>query len=75
MQESAQAYELQPNGEPVQQIVSIPQALSMGKWDVVTLQQASHYSGLPETFEPYLSELAAMVRETQPQAKLYFHQT
>lgn len=28
-----------------------------------------------ETYEPYLSSLVSVVREAQPDAKLYFHQT
>ena len=75
VQNNAADYELGLDGERTTNFVSIQQALEMGKWDVVTLQQASRFSGMPETYEPYLSELAALVRQYQPQAKLYFHQT
>lgn len=54
---------------------SISQALADEKWDVVTFQQASHFSGKSETYEPYLSSLIQYVKARAPQAKLYFHQT
>lgn len=55
--------------------MSIAAALALDTWDVVTLQQASHFSGEWQTYEPYLTDIAAVVRAAQPQAKLYFHQT
>lgn len=68
-------YDLERNGDTCDEKVSIEQALKMDDWDAVTVQQVSHLSGLPETYEPYLSDLAAVVREIVPRAKLYFHQT
>lgn len=50
-------------------------ALKEEKWDVITMQQASHYSGFAETYEPYLTDLIKYVRKYQPEAKLYWHQT
>jgi len=47
----------------------------MNEWDIITLQQVSQLSGLGETYEPYLSELANAIRKIRPKAKLYFHQT
>lgn len=68
-------YSLEINGNEGKKLVSISDALAMDKWDVITLQQASHFSGIAESYEPYLSNLVAEVRKIQPQAKLYFHQT
>ncbi|MBQ6823399.1 MAG: DUF4886 domain-containing protein [Clostridia bacterium] len=68
-------YRLELNGNAGTQSVSIEEALKMEKWDIVTLQQVSQFSGLPETYEPYLSSLAKLVRKRLPEAKLYFHQT
>ncbi len=68
-------YSLEINGNDGEKMISIPEALAMNKWDVITFQQASHFSGIEETYEPYLTSLASAVKETQPQAKLYFHQT
>jgi hypothetical protein len=47
----------------------------MEKWDVVTVQQVSGLSGIYESYEPYLSAIVQLIRETNPQAKLYFHET
>ena len=41
---------------------SVSYALDDEAWDYVTLQQASHFSGQPATYEPYLSALADTVR-------------
>lgn len=68
-------YSLELNGNAGTRSVSIEEALRSETWDIVTLQQVSNKSGMPETYEPYLSSLANMVRELQPDAKLYFHQT
>jgi hypothetical protein len=39
------------------------------------MQQASHDSGLVNTFQPYLDELVAYVQEKCPNAKLVWHMT
>lgn len=44
-------------------------------WDVITLQQASHFSGVESTYFPYINELAEYVRSVVPGAKLYLNQT
>ncbi len=73
--ENSADYSLELNGNEGEKMISIPKAFNMDKWDVITLQQASHFSGIEETYEPYLSSLSEEVRKVQPQAKLYFHQT
>ena len=73
--EHTEDYALEQNGESTGRSVSLSGALSLQQWDIVTLQQASHFSGMPQTYLPYLPELAALVREKQPQARLFFHQT
>jgi len=75
MKEDLAAYELGRNGEKTDQMISLLEALTMDKWDVVTLQQASGKSGMPESYLPYLDELAEFVRQLQPQAAIWFHQT
>lgn len=45
------------------------------QWDVITMQQASSYSGLVDTYQPYLDNLVAYVKEKCPNAKLYWHMT
>lgn len=54
---------------------TIADTLRSDNWDVITLQQASHHSGLFETYEPYLSNLAREIRNICPNSKLYIHQT
>lgn len=43
-------------------------------WDIVTVQQASGYSGIYDSYAK-LGELVAWVRENAPQAKIVFHRT
>jgi len=45
------------------------------KWDIVTIQQASHESWKPETFEVYGAKLVEKIRELAPQAKIYVQET
>lgn len=45
------------------------------QWDVITLQQASHDSGMENTYQPYLNELIAYLQEKCPDAKLMWHMT
>lgn len=50
-------------------------ALSDAEWDYITLQQASHFSGLPETYYPFLPELIAFISSRCPKARLLLNQT
>lgn len=68
-------YDLEFNGDGSERKISIAEALELEKWDIITVQQVSSLSGMYETYEPYLSSLVSVVREAQPDAKLYFHQT
>lgn len=54
---------------------SIQRALSMGEWDIITMQQASGVSGLYDSYVPHLEQLIAAVRKAQPQAELVWHMT
>ena len=42
---------------------------------IVSVQQASHFSWRPETFEPFAASLIAKVRELAPQAEIVVHET
>lgn len=68
-------YMLQVNGEVIREEVTLNDILADGRYDVVTLQQASHASGLVPSYTPYIHDLADMVAAAQPQAKLMVHQT
>ncbi len=68
-------YELEFNGEPTRHFISIKEALTDRLWDVVTIQQASHCSPFYSTFQPFANELVKFIREMQPTAKVFIHQT
>lgn len=68
-------YELQFNGEATGFKVSLDEALLNREWDVVTLQQASHLSTKLESYEPYIERILDYVRECQPKAKVFLHET
>ena len=44
-------------------------------WDVVTIQQASHMSWRPESFEPYAGNIINYVRQYAPKAEIMIQQT
>ena len=54
---------------------NIPEMLQAEKWDVVTIQQASHFSWKPETYHPYGDNLVKYIRENAPGAKIVVHET
>ena len=68
-------YIYEVDGVLTERFVSVPEILADGVWDVVTIQQASHFSGKPETYFPYAEELMGVIREAQPTARILFHQT
>jgi hypothetical protein len=55
--------------------VSIAGVLGEEPWDAVTLQQASHDSGILETYFPYGELLSEYVKRRVPRARLLIHQT
>jgi len=62
-------------GAVTQGKANVCDVLRMAKWDVVTIQQASHESWRPETYEPCGAQLIAKIRELAPQAKIYVQET
>lgn len=68
-------YDLETNGTNTGFKVSLKEALLNRDWDVVTLQQASHFSDDSSTYSPYAEKLAEYVRTCVPQAKIAVHQT
>ena len=75
MTEDIADYDLEINGGEATRKISICEALALENWDVITLQQVSQNSGMPETYEPYLAALYRYVRERCPAAQIYLHQT
>lgn len=68
-------YDYQLNGNEAKEKVSIADALKRDKWNIVTVQQVSNLSGMPETYEPYLSDLIDTVKEALPDAEIMLHET
>ena len=50
-------------------------ALQSEDWDVITMQQASRSSGVPQSYSPHLASLVMLVREHCPSARLAWHMT
>ena len=59
----------------VKDTISLKQALRDGKYDYISLQQASHDSGIRASYEPWLTMLVDTVRTYQPEAQLCWMQT
>lgn len=49
--------------------------LELRAWDVVTIQQASHDSWRPETFQPWAGNIITYVKKHAPQAEVVIQQT
>lgn len=68
-------YMLELNGTFSGFFVTLEEALLSREWDVITLQQVSHFSCKKETYYPYIKALTAYIKKCQPKAKLLFHET
>ena len=77
IQNNSAAYTFQPNGiQPPWRIpVTLEGTLQLTDWDVITIQQVSAKTGIIETYEPYLSDIVALIRKHQPNAELWLHQS
>lgn len=71
----ASAYEYQLNGSLTGRTVSLRDALHDGDWDAIVTQQASHDSGWPDTYEPFLSLLVDEFHRAAPNARLLLQET
>lgn len=68
------AYDYFVNNENIGR-ASVCTALMDEKWDYVTVQQASHFSGKPETYFPFIEELADYARALAPSAEIVVNET
>ena len=59
----------------IKDTITLRQALKDGEYDFISLQQASHDSGIKSSYEPWLSMLIDTVRAYQPNAQLCWMQT
>ena len=70
-----EAYDLYFNGFATGFKTSISEALLSGRWDVISFQQASHFSPKPDSYTPFAEELYDYIKTYQPKAKVLIHQT
>ena len=65
------------NAEPriIKDTISLRQALRDGEYDIISLQQASHDSGIRSSYEPWLAMLIDTVTAYQPHAQICWMQT
>lgn len=68
-------YQLIHNGVWTDTFLSIKDALEMGGWDVISLQQASHMSPYIDTYYPYFENIYNYVKKFCPKATIAFQQT
>ena len=54
---------------------TLDKVLAEEDWDYISVQQVSSFSGMPETYSPWLPELVAYVRSMVPEAEVMFHAT
>lgn len=54
---------------------SLKQLLEEQPWDIVSLQQSSFLSSDSTTYEPYLSNLASLIKSVLPNTKIVLHET
>ena len=74
---AAYSHRVCTNAEPrvIKDTITLKQALRDGEYDFISLQQASHDSGIRSSYEPWLSLLIDSVRAYQPNAQLCWMQT
>ena len=63
------------NGESTGKYIALKDALNMKEWDYITLQQVSVFSGLKDTFYPYINELIEYVKQYQKNPTFVLHKT
>ena len=54
---------------------SINEIIENEKFDIITIQQASGFSGKPQSYVPYIFDLVNFIKKHQPNTKIYFHKT
>ena len=54
---------------------SLEDMLKKEKWDIVTIQQASHFSWKKDTYQPYADRIISLIRKDAPTAEIVIQQT
>lgn len=68
-------YDYEFNGDVIREDAVLREVLQDGTYEFITLQQGSHMSGKPESYQPYLNDLVQEIRKIQPGAKVYLQET
>lgn len=68
-------YDYQINGEHTDEKISIKDALLREDWNIVTVQQVSSYSGMIDTYYPFITEIIKYIKKLRPKAEIMLHQT
>ncbi len=68
-------YDLEVNGQLLDERISIVDALLRESWDYITLQQVSQKSGDYSSYNPYVKEIFNYAKKFCPSAKMLIHQT
>lgn len=71
----AAEYQYEENGKSTERLISVKGALESDDWDYIVTQQASHDSGIVESYYPYLEKIADYIRKKAPNAELLLHET
>lgn len=71
----AKDYMYEENGVSTERYVSINEMLVEDDWDYIITQQASHDSGIKETYFPYLQQLLDYVKSKAPGAECLLQKT
>ena len=74
IKENRESYDFETDAVATRKI-SIKEALSLERWDVISIQQVSGDSGRIDTYEPYMGYVVNYLRENAPDARLVFHRT
>ena len=72
---SQQDPEHRPYTDIADRPASLLEFLKRDRWDIVSIQQASHCSWQPATYQPWAEQLIGIIRETNPQAEIIIQQT
>jgi len=67
--------EADPTLKPYQKKYTLKELLQQDQWNVVTIQQVSHKSFLPESYHPFADEVVACVKKNASGAEILIHQT
>lgn len=54
---------------------SLQELLAKKKWDIITIQQASHLSWRADSYQPWADQLIAIIKKTNPQAEIVIQET